>query len=253
MKRDSMVLASINLHAVLRNIEDLCRLAPEARKLISGSRTAIRFSVPGIRPLTLDFRNGECKASDDPGAEYNMKLRFTNPEHFNGMVDGKRNPIPTRGFRHLGFLKDKFTKLAEILTSYLRPDPARLQRDPEFRRRSTILTAYTAFYALSEIARLDPLGRITAARIPDGDILVEAEELAINLEVAGGRLQTKKGRLEYPDALMYFDSIDTANGILGGTLDSYACIGSGRLTLSGRIPMLDNLNKLLSQVAGYLS
>lgn len=251
---DNVVLASINLHAVLRNIEDLSMLDPAVRGILAADDLSIRFAVPGLDKLVLGFAKGICTAKRGDTIPYTMNLHFSGPDHFNQMIAGTKNPLPTKGFRHIGFLKEAFTKTAEILTAYLRPDPARLRTDAEFRRISTILTAYTAFYALSEVANLDRLGRMNAARIEDGDINVEiAGGCSIYVRKQDGRLSTHKGQSDLARAFMHFDSVDTACGILTGQLDSFACIGQGRLSFRGRIPMIENLNRLLSQVQQYLA
>lgn len=103
------VLASINLHAVLRNIEDLIRLSPETLKLLPDKRLAIRFSVPGIDKLVLEFSEKDCRAMRGDDVPYNMNLRFRDAEHLNLMIEGKKNPIPTKGFLRIGFLKNEFT------------------------------------------------------------------------------------------------------------------------------------------------
>lgn len=253
MQKDPKVLAAINLHAILRTMEDLCELDSTAAELIQGAKTSIRFVIPEIKSMVLDFRNGQCKAHEDAGASANMSLRFTGPEHFNRMVDGQANPIPTRGFSHIGFLKNSFTQLAERLTAYLKPDPSELAADPEFKRSSTLLTAYVAFFALAQVAELDPLGQVNASRIADGNILIQLEDVGLTLKVRDHHISVEKGSCPRPDATMHFSSIDVANGILSGTLDSYACIGNGSLAISGTVPMVDDLNKLLAQVSGYLS
>lgn len=74
---DQKVLASINLHAVLRNIEDLIRLSPEAAKHLPEKPLAIRFSVPEIDKLVLEFSEKGCRALRGDDVPYNMHLRFT--------------------------------------------------------------------------------------------------------------------------------------------------------------------------------
>lgn len=250
---DQKVLAAINLHAVLRNMEDLCRVDQRAKTAIAGENIRIRFSVPSIDSGLLEFKDGECRAYRNIKA-CDMNLHFSSPEHFNLMIEGKKNPLPTKGFSHVGFLKNKFTELADLLTLYLRPSEEMLKGDKDFRDKSTLLTAYTAFFALSEIANYDRMGIVNAKRIEDGVISIEIKDTAaIYIIVKDGHLTTVKGKYDSPSAIMLFEDIDIAAGILGGTLDSYACIGAGKLRLSGRIPMLDNLNKILSIVAAYLS
>jgi hypothetical protein len=248
---DEKVKACINLHAVLRNLEDLCELDPMSREIIQGKNVALKFSMAGIPKSVITFAEGKCTAVKDDGP-CSINLFFSSPQNFNLMIEGKKNPIPTRGFRHIGFLKNEFTKLADRLSYYLKPT-AELLGDKEYARINTILTAYTAFFAIPEIANWDPLGQLNASRIADGAINVEVVDgPAICITAKGGRLETSKGKIANARAFMVFDSIDTASGILNGTLDSYSCIGEGRLSISGFVPMIDNLNKILAQVPGYL-
>lgn len=251
MTKDS-VLAAINLQGILRNMEDLCQMDEDASKLVQGKDVSIRFSVPHMDKLVLRFADGKCTALRN-GEKYDMNLHFSSAENLNLMMDGKKNPLPTKGFGHIGFLKNNFTGLADILTAYLRPDEKMLNSDSDFRDKSTILTAYTAFFALSEIGNFDPIGKLNAGRIEDGVISIEVKDsVSVHIIAKDGHLTTVKGSHPHPKAVMCFDSIQTAGGILRGELDSYACIGSGKLKLKGRIPMLDNLNKLLSLVSTYL-
>lgn len=249
---DPKVLASIGAHAILRNIEDFTELVPDAAKIIGKKRVSIRFSIPEIDKLTLKFDNGKCLAMRGEGIPSNMNLLFTNPEHFIGMLKGTKMPIPTRGLQHLGFLSKDFVKLTDLMTEYLKPDPERLKNDAEFRRVSTILTAYVACFSLCEIANLDRVGKITNSCIEDGVISFEIkDELYIHLVKKDGKLTCVKGAHPKPDAFMIFDDIDTACGVLTGTLDSFACIGGGKLTVKGHMNMIDNLNRLLNQVQFY--
>ncbi|MDO5014482.1 MAG: SCP2 sterol-binding domain-containing protein [Clostridia bacterium] len=249
---DPKVLASIDAHAILRNLEDFTDLVPEASKIIGKKRVAIRFSIPELDKLTLKFDNGKCRAMRGDDIPCNMNLRFTSPEHFIAMIKGTKMPIPTSGFHHLGFLAKDFIKLTDLMTEYLKPDPERLKNDAEFRKVSTILTAYVACFALCEIANLDKVGKVTNNGIEDGVISFEIkDELYIHIVKKDGKLTCVKGAHPQPDAFMIFDTIDTACGVLNGTLDSFACIGAGKLTVKGHFNMIDNLNRLLNQVQFY--
>ena len=55
------------------------------------------------------------------------------------------------------FLNNEFMKLAERLEYYLRADEERL-KDPHIFKANTEMTAYAAFFALSEIANKDDMG-----------------------------------------------------------------------------------------------
>jgi len=248
------VKASINLHAILRNMEDLCQLDDASAEAIGDRHVAIRFSVPGIDRLVLAFQDRSCQAARGDGMTHNMNLRFSSPEHLNLMVEGEKNPLPTKGFRYITFLKDTFTFLAGQLESYLKPDRERIADDFDFLKKSTILTAYAALYAVPEIARYDEMGQKVARKIEDGIInITVGEEFGLHLIAEKGRLHTAKGRSTKARAEMMFDSFETAFGLLNGDLDSYTCIGMGYLAVRGRIPMIDNFNRLLGMVPRYLS
>lgn len=249
---DELTKACINLHSVLRNLEDLCQLDSEAYSLIKDKNISIQFSVKDVPKALLSFKNGKCTMVKGEGP-HDMKLYFKSPEHFNQMIEGKANPIPLKGLSKISFLKNEFTKLADKLAYYLKPTD-KLLENPDYANINTILTAYTAFFALAEIGNNDKLGKLNASRIPDGVIAISVlgGGPSINIVAKGGRLQAKKGGEPDARALMTFDTLQTANGVLNGKLDSYTCIGNGKLVIKGFIPMVDNMNKLLAQVPAYL-
>jgi len=251
------VAAAINLHAVLRDLEDLVALDPVARQIVATARTRVTFRVPGIRPLSLTFTDGSCTACARPGplpaGHTDIQLGFVSPAHVNALIAGKGMPIPLRGWRGLGFLTKEFTALTGRLEEVLRPAPG-APRSPDDERLATVLTAYAAFFALAEVGNLDTLGRANAARMADGAVAVDITGgPGVTLHVRGGQLNVTKGVAATARARMVFDSLKTAGGILTGELDAYAAIGDGRLAVSGYIPMLDHMNKLLAIVARYLA
>lgn len=248
---DDLTRGCINLHAVLRNLEDLCELDPYSQAVIKDRTLSILFTAKNIPPALLSFNKGKCKMIKGTGP-HDIKLYFKSPQHFNRMIDGTAKPIPLKGFTRISFLTNEFSRLAERLVYYLKPTDQLLQ-DKNYREINTILTVYTAFYALAEIGNNDPIGRLNAARIAEGAIEISITGgPEICLIAQNGKLEVKKGREPEARAFMIFDSLDTANGILNGRLDSYACIGDGKLEIKGYIPMVDNMNKLLAQVAAYL-
>ena len=183
----------------------------------------------------------------------NIKLYFTSPAHLNAMFEGKAKPIPLKGFTKIKFLTNEFTKLTDRLEYYLRPTEELLQ-DPSYFRINTSLTAYAAFHALVQIGNTDQLGRINAARIPDGVISVSVLDggPSINLTAKDGRLKAGKVSELPPRSYMIFSNVDVLSKMFNGKLDAYAAVGSGDFQVKGYIPMLDNMNKLLAQVPAYL-
>ena len=250
--KDQLTMSCINLYAVLQNMENLVELDRDAKLLIENAEIAIQFAVRGGPAALLSFENGRCRLQKGKGRS-NISLYFTSPEHLNKMFGGKANPIPLKGLTKTGFLKNEFTKLTDRLTYYLKPTDE-LLKNPEYLRINTILTANTAFFALAEIGNNDVLGRLNAGRIPDGDINVSilGEGPSLHLKARKGRLEAVKGASSAPRAIMSFADIEAANGMLNGKVDAYTCIASGTIQIKGFLPMLDHMNKLLSQVPEYL-
>ena len=85
-----------------------------------------------------------------------IRLPFSSPAKFNGMIDGTVTPIPSRGLTKLKFLTGPFLKLTDRLTRYLRASEQELQ-DPEFFQKSTTLMFYAIAASLSQIGTHDPV------------------------------------------------------------------------------------------------
>lgn len=250
--RDVQTMAAVNLHAVLRTVSNLCELDAEAKAVIADKTVGIKFLIPSIEPLVLQFKMGSCTAISSETAAHDITLKFMSANHFLGMIDGSAMPIPLKGFSKLGFLKKEFTALADRLTYYLKPTPELLE-DDTFRAINTKLTIAVAFYAIPQVAHYNVLGKENARRIPDGTInIIVQGGLSVHIRVHHGKLSTREGIHEKPRATMTFDSLETAGGILRGSKDSYGCIGDGSLSIRGFVPMIDNLNKILAQLPAFL-
>jgi len=250
--KDQLTLASINLNAVLRNLEDLCELDLQSKKLIAGKNITVGFKISGGPEALLHFKEGKCRFEKGRG-QCDIKLYFKSPEHFNQMMEGKANPIPLKGITKLNFLKNEFMELTNRMAFFLKPSEE-LLKDEKYFYINTILTSYTAFFTLGEIGNHDEIGRLNAYRIPNGIIQISVEQgPSINIHAMNGHLETLKNKTDNPRASMHFSSLEAANQLLNGKIDSYSCIATGQLQLKGYIPMIDNMNKLLSQVSKYLS
>lgn len=248
---DQLTKANINLHAILRNLKDLCEMDKESFDLVKDKNLTIQFIVKGGVNGSLSFENG--KVSYKNGVyPCNIKLYFTSPEHLNAMFDGTKMPIPLKGFTKISFLQNEFKKLTDRLSYFLKPTDE-LLKNPEYFKINTYLTAYTAFFALGEIANHDTLGKVNAKRVPDGIINIFAKNgPGLHLIVKNGHIEAKQGVSDNPRAVMEFNDLKTVNDILNGKSDIYTAIGEDKFGLKGFIPMLDNLNKLLDQVPAYV-
>jgi len=249
--KNSKTMAYINLYSVLRNIEDLCRLDEYAKEIIKDENISISFNIKGGVSAALVFKNGTCTFIPNR-KKARIRLYFTSFEHLNKMVDGEAMPIPLSGLLKISFLTKKFMKLSERLEFYLRPDE-KLLKDPKFMSIHTELLLYTAVNAAAQFANADPVGRLIAEDIADGQVAVEIEDgPCVYVEVNNGVIKVAKGQSQAPRARMNFADTEAAYGLLSGNIDAYTCIASSKLSLSGYIPMLDNINKLLFHIAAYL-
>lgn len=250
---DSRTLAYINLYAVLGSLENLCELAPEASSLLTNKKPiSIGFEVKGGPSATITFKNGRCRM-EQGCSKCDVKLPFSSCEKFNGLIDGTVTPIPSKGFHHIGFLLNSFTKLTDLLSKYMRPDPEDL-KDPDFFRISTLLLLNTITVAIAQIGNNDEIGKFSASNMVDGEISFSIKGAAsTTIRVKDHRLLGIKKASDNPRAIMEFSSIELARDLFDGNVNAIACVGSGDIVMKGMISMLDNLNRILDRVALYLA
>ncbi|MBR2731882.1 MAG: hypothetical protein IKD72_07865 [Clostridia bacterium] len=250
---DQKTMAYINLYAVLGTLENLCELAPEAGTLLKNKKPiSIGFDVKGGPSATITFANGRCRM--EQGCDKcQVKLPFSSPEKFNGLIDGTVTPIPSKGFTHLPFLLKQFTPLTDLLNKYMRPDPEDL-KDPDFFRISTTLMLYTIGVAIAQIGNNDEIGKFSASNIVDGSVKLGVKDgPAVEIRCKDHRLLALKHVPETYRASMMFDSIETARALFEGTVNALECVGTGKVEMRGLASMLDNVNRILDRVALYLA
>lgn len=250
--KDQTALAYINMFAVLKDLEMLCELDKDAKALASPKTpVSIGFNV-GNGPLaTLNFAEGKCTMTD--GLSGQIKLKLANCEAFNLMVDGKKNPTPYAGFTKLKFLLNDFTKLTDLLNKYLRAEEKELQ-DRAFFEKSTTMMFYLVANALSAIGNYDRIGKISAAKIPDGSISMEISGgPCAEIVVKDGHMTTYNRKAASPRSYMIFADYDTARGLFDGTTESMSALAESKLIMKGFIPMIEHLNMIMSRVAVYLA
>ena len=251
---DAKTLAYINMYAVLGTLENLCELDPKASALLTNKKPiSIAFDVKGGPVATITFKNGKCRMVDSILPDADIKIPFSSPEKFNGLIDGTVTPIPTKGFTKIPFLLKEFKKLTDLLSSYMRAEPEKLE-DEEFFRISTSLMFYTICVAVAQIGNNDEIGKFSASHMVDGDIMISiAAGPAATVRVRNHRLVTIKKAPENPRAVMEFSSIRLARDLFDGKVNAVACIGDGSIRMRGMISMVDNLNRILDRVGLYLA
>ncbi len=250
---DAKTLAYINMYAVLGSLENLCELDPKASALVSDIKPiSIGFEVKDGPCATITFKNGRCRMEQGVN-ECDVKLPFSSCEKFNGLIDGTVTPIPSKGFLHIKFLLDKFTKLTDMLSAYMRPSEEDL-KDEEFFNLSTTLLFYTITVAISQIGNHDEIGKFSASHIIDGDVKMSIKGgPASTIHCKNGHLVTIKKAPENPRSIMEFGSMQLANDLFNGKVSAMAQIGEGTIGMFGMINMIDNVNRILDRVGLYLA
>ena len=249
---DAATLAYINLYGVLGCLEELCRMDEEAQALIADKNISIGFVVKGGPAATLYFQNGTCTLKRNAD-QCDIRLPFSSPEKFNGMIDGTVTPIPNKGLTKIPFLLKTFTKLTDRLSSYLKADEEAL-KDPAFREKSTTLMFYLISVAIAQIGNHDQIGKASAGYVVDGTVkLCIKDGPAAGIVVRNHHLHTVKKDPEEVTACMEFGSMEIARDLFEGKINAVACIGTGDVRMSGMISMLDNVNRILDRVGLYLA
>lgn len=251
--KDTNILARCNLFAVLGAIPQLLKLDSEAAALVAGKQIKIGFAVKGGPHATLVFKDGEAEMVK--GTEgCSIKLWFPSAEKFNALIDGTAKPVPLSGFHHIGFLLGPFTQLTDLLASYLRPTPEKLE-DPLFFERSTTLMLYVIGRAIVQVGNHDKVGMFSASHITDGKIkLGVGEALSVAIHCKDHHLMFNHTPNEVGvTSQMVFRDLQTARDLFDGRINAIAAVGMGQVRICGMISQVDNINRILDRVAIYLA
>ena len=245
-------LAFVNLYAVLGTLPELCRLSPQAQAYIRNQNVRLGIAVKDGPSATLVFENSACRLEE--GVENcTIKLPFSSPKKFNGMIDGTVTPIPTKGLTKIGFLTGSFVKLTDLLTRYLRASEEDL-KDPRFFETSTRLMFHLIVAAIAQIGNEDPVGRVSASYIVDGKIKIAiGGGPCAHLAAENHRLTAVQADCRDSLSLMEFADMGLARALFDGKVNAVACVGTGQVRMEGMISQLDNVNRILDRVALYLA
>lgn len=250
---DARTLAYINLHAILGTVPLLCELVPEASELIRGKNVILGFSVKDGPVGSLCFADGKCWFTDSCDSCH-IKLSFSSPEKFNGMIDGTVTPIPSKGLTKVGFLLKTFIPLTDILSRYLRATDEDLA-DEAFFEASTRLMFHVIAAAIGAIGNEDKVGQASASYITDGAIrlMIGGEDRCYTLVAKDHRLTLEAGEGTPMTSFMRFDNLHVARDLFDGKINAVAAVGEGKVRVGGMISQVDNANRILDRVAMYLA
>ncbi|MDA8403672.1 MAG: hypothetical protein M0Z56_05680 [Desulfobacteraceae bacterium] len=250
----SYVKACLNLHAVLKNLEDLVIFDPEAAAIVKEWDISIQFSVLAGPKAWISFKDGKCRVEAGEKTGPTVRLFFVGSAHLNKMMDGKGFPIPLKGFANLGFLSKDFAKVTERLEYFLKPTDALLAA-PDYLAMNTRLSLNIAAYAIKEIGLNDDTGKLVAGRVPNGTVVMKIlpEGPAVHIEFKDGDIIPGKGEVNHPQACMLMKDMAVANAFMNNKMDTFSAIATGEVEIRGQIPMLDALSLILDRIPVYLA
>ena len=249
-----LLKARLNLHVVLRNLEDLPDLDPGVAELTRDWRTTVQFCVRGGLGAALAFRRAMPPLLTTRAPHTDVKLFYFSPAHLKRHVPGTSNPYPSKVSPRLNFLKNEFTELTRRLEHFLRPDPGKLS-DPAYLKVNTLLTLYTGVFAAKPLVELDPVAAQLAAATPKGSVqfVVDSNEPMAHIVYGDTGVEPQKGGTARPSAIMRFADWSAANRIITGGLDAFSATGKGLLCLEGNVPIIDNTGLIMDRVTRYLA
>ncbi|MCP4129991.1 MAG: hypothetical protein GY754_03135 [bacterium] len=248
-----LIKANLNLHAVLKSMEDLVKFDPETAALVKDWNISIQFIVKGGPKVCVEFKNGECRVIKGKYKSPKVKLFFTSPAHLNKMMDGNGSPIPLKGITKLGFLTKEFPKVTDKLEYFLKPTDE-LLKDKHYMEMNTRMTLTVATNALSAIAQYDKIGKMNAAHLMDGVVKMEILEggPVSHLVCTPGTVEARRGDYAAPLACLTFKNIEKANEFFTGKVDAFLAIASGDVSLRGQVRFTEAVSILLGRVEAYI-
>ena len=251
-KPDPVVHAYVRAHATLRLIAQLPQ--PLVRETYPG-RVTVQLLSPGGPACSVQVRNGVATFRASRRFFPTVSLWFPKPIHMATLLAGGKAPvipIPS-SLRFLSAVKAFRSLTAAVQSAFT--DPA---------HRVRLLLMGTLF-ALEEVATRDPYVAARMARIPAGTIgvsvagdpgvagwLRKTAAAAQSSGTAGGSLAAGSGAPESPNAELVFSDRDTAEALLTGRLPAMLALAERRISLFGRLPMIQNLFPILDRVATYM-
>lgn len=244
------ILADMHLHAVLPRLGDLVRLDEEARRIASEINLTITFTVRAGPKVYLKFERGHVTAMREGSSD--VLLFFASCELLNRMFAGEKvTPIPIKGIHHFKAL-EKFTKLTDILTKYLKPTPPALE-DRAFCSRHVELSLLVGLSACRSIAELDPAAQRVVKNLYDGSIQYSVGDGPnAYVVIHGGEIDVFPGTISNPSTTVEIRDLQLAVDLIASKVDTFAANGVGDIRVSGDLHLADEFNHLFDRVGFFL-
>jgi hypothetical protein len=215
----------------------------DLRASIPGGRYGLDLVAPGVH-RRLRFEDG--RAREVPRGRADATLWFPREKDLIATLGGGKGRVaPLPG--GLGF--PKAVKGFQASTRRVGQLMA-LEGEAREAQLETVaaLLLSAALRGVCEVGMHDPWTAAKSSHMPDGLIGVEAGGLRGWIRREGVRMEA--GRGEAPGAVnAVLDLRDprTAHGILSGSIDAVAALGTGRVAIRGRLPLIRTLLPLLAR------
>ncbi|MBF9014792.1 MULTISPECIES: hypothetical protein [unclassified Oceanispirochaeta] len=236
----AQTVAAVRSGVVASLIQALISLDSELKNSLPAGQYAMKLKAPeGIENL-ISFNGGTRGAV----------LKFVSCEAMSDTLSGSRGafiPYPTGG----GFSKalKAFQSCAGAVSKAMSFVPEKDDKEGIEKKTRLLLTA--ALRGVSEIYNYDHWVKVKSAAIPAGTIavlIVENPEISGTITIENKKMTFTPGAdLKTANAVLEFASIDTCYGVLTGQVAAMAELGSGKVMLKGRLPMIQGLFPLLDR------
>jgi hypothetical protein len=249
---NKIVKARLYLYAVLQLFEEVAREDKEAKKIASNLSGVLQFSAPSGLAAQVEFRDKGVKATPGKAKKADVILFIPTVKMVNNMFSGKgfALPLPVKGLLKIKLLLG-FMKLGDRLAFYMEPG----DKPPkgEVKKIISTLLLYAAVFGAAEVGEADPEVKEAVKKIPNGTAHVEVKNgPSVYVTKTGSEFTANKGRPRDYTAYLGFKDFDVAYGMLNGQLDLMAAIPVGDIEISGSIPMVDELGRLMERAGKYL-
>ncbi len=258
MKLNPMVLARLNLFAVVPRLTELVEFDEEARKIASNCTGSIELSAMRLGAVRLMFRNGNLDVVRDPGGSADTGLWFPSPELLNKLFAGEKAvPVPYV-WKPWNLPKlMAFQKLADRLGAML-GDPDKTLKDsgndPKTKEFLVRCMLYTALAGVKELVEYDEKMAWFSKSTPDGTFLIKVldDGPEAHLFIRQGVVTPGKGPIANPTVTLEIKNLDIAWELLQGRIDAMGALGACDIRMTGFLPLADNVNVVMDRLGVYL-
>lgn len=239
-KPHARTVAAVRSGVVASLIQTLISIDSELKDSMPAGQYAMTLKAPEAVISHVSFNGGSRGAV----------LHFISCEAMSDTLNGGKGPFipyPSGG----GFTKalKAFQSCAAAVGKAMSTIPHK--DDAEGIEKKTRLLLTAALRGVCEVYNYDHWVKMKSASIPEGTIAVliaDKPEISGSITIKNKKMSYEPGAdLKAANAVLEFADIDTCYGVLTGQVAAMSKLGSGKVMLKGRIPMIQGLFPLLDR------